>query len=193
MVRNLPCKAGDAGSIPGQGTKIPHSLEKLSPQAATRGSVSHNERSYMMQRKPCMLQLRLNTAKLKKKKKTAARNPDSVPGRTSYVARDREPVSNWLKPLGAITTSATEKGWDRIDSGDDYIQGMSPRASSFPSLQGPQTSRLNRMSSRGREVLCPLTSVEERWRRSERLFSFQTLHTDPISLALFMLLLSFSH
>ena len=69
MVRNLPCKAGDAGSIPGRGTKIPHSLEKLSPQAATRESVSHNERSYMMQRKPCMLQLRLNTAKLKKKKK----------------------------------------------------------------------------------------------------------------------------
>ena len=24
VVKNLPCNAGDAGSIPGQGTKVPH-------------------------------------------------------------------------------------------------------------------------------------------------------------------------
>ena len=69
MVRNLPRKAGDAGSIPGRGTKIPRSSEKLSQHAATRESVSHNERSCTMQRKSCMLQLRLNTAKLKQTKK----------------------------------------------------------------------------------------------------------------------------
>ena len=32
MVKNLPCNAGDVGSIPGQGTKILHAVElKLSP------------------------------------------------------------------------------------------------------------------------------------------------------------------
>ena len=33
MVRNLPSNAGDAGSIPGQGTKIPHATGQLSPHA----------------------------------------------------------------------------------------------------------------------------------------------------------------
>lgn len=31
MVTNLPWNAGDAGSIPGKGSKIPHSLEQLKP------------------------------------------------------------------------------------------------------------------------------------------------------------------
>ena len=30
MVENLPCNAGDAGSIPGQLTKIPYAEEQLS-------------------------------------------------------------------------------------------------------------------------------------------------------------------
>ena len=34
VVKNLPCNAGDTGSIPGQGTKIPHALGKLSLHAA---------------------------------------------------------------------------------------------------------------------------------------------------------------
>ena len=29
MVKNLPCNAGDMGSIPDQGTKIPHTVEQL--------------------------------------------------------------------------------------------------------------------------------------------------------------------
>ena len=33
VVKNLSCKAGDADLIPGQGTKIPHAKEQLSPQA----------------------------------------------------------------------------------------------------------------------------------------------------------------
>ena len=32
--RNPPCNAGVAGSIPGQGTKIPHAAEQLNPHAA---------------------------------------------------------------------------------------------------------------------------------------------------------------
>ena len=36
MVKNPPSNAGDAGSIPGQGTKIPHAMGQLNPHAATR-------------------------------------------------------------------------------------------------------------------------------------------------------------
>ena len=35
VVKNLPSNAGDAGSIPGQGTKIPHAVGQLSPRTAT--------------------------------------------------------------------------------------------------------------------------------------------------------------
>ena len=35
MVKNLPYKAEDAGSIPGQGTKIPHAAGQLSPCVTT--------------------------------------------------------------------------------------------------------------------------------------------------------------
>ena len=30
VVKNLPCKAGDVSSVPGQGTKTPHATEQLS-------------------------------------------------------------------------------------------------------------------------------------------------------------------
>ena len=35
MVKNPPFNAGDVGSIPGQGTKIPHAAGQLNPSAAT--------------------------------------------------------------------------------------------------------------------------------------------------------------
>ena len=35
VVKNPPSNAGDAGLIPGQGTKIPHAMEQLSPCATT--------------------------------------------------------------------------------------------------------------------------------------------------------------
>ena len=35
MVKNPPSKAGDAGSIPSWGTKIPHAGGQLSPRATT--------------------------------------------------------------------------------------------------------------------------------------------------------------
>ena len=55
VIKNLSCSAKDAGSVPGQGTKIPHALEQLSLGITTTEPVHHNERS-------CMLQLRLNVA-----------------------------------------------------------------------------------------------------------------------------------
>ena len=36
VVKNPPCNAGDVGSIPGQGTKIPHTAEQLSLSATAR-------------------------------------------------------------------------------------------------------------------------------------------------------------
>ena len=35
MFKNPPCNAGDLGSIPGQGTKIPDAAKQLSPGATT--------------------------------------------------------------------------------------------------------------------------------------------------------------
>ena len=46
-VENPLCYAGDAGSIPGQGTKIPHAEEQLSLNAATRESMLPNKTSDM--------------------------------------------------------------------------------------------------------------------------------------------------
>ena len=35
VVKNLPCNAGDVGSIPGWETKIPHATEQQNQPAAT--------------------------------------------------------------------------------------------------------------------------------------------------------------
>ena len=48
-VKNTPCNAGDVGSIPGQGTKIPHTLGQLSPHLTVRKSRHHKERSRKIQ------------------------------------------------------------------------------------------------------------------------------------------------
>ena len=42
VVKNPPSNAGDAGSIPGWGTKIPHAMEQLSLHAATTEPAHHN-------------------------------------------------------------------------------------------------------------------------------------------------------
>ena len=42
VVKNLPCKAGDVGLIPGRGTKPPHAREQLSPHATTTEPAHHN-------------------------------------------------------------------------------------------------------------------------------------------------------
>ena len=35
VVKSMPCSAGVTGSLPGQGTKIPHAKEQLRPRAAS--------------------------------------------------------------------------------------------------------------------------------------------------------------
>ena len=44
VVKNPPSNAGDAGSIPGWGTKIPHAAGQLSLCATTTEPTRHNER-----------------------------------------------------------------------------------------------------------------------------------------------------
>ena len=48
MVKNPPCNAGDSGSIPGQGTKIPHAVGQLSPWAETTEPTPHNPRVHVL-------------------------------------------------------------------------------------------------------------------------------------------------
>ena len=52
VVKNLPSNAGDAGSILGQGTKIPHVAGQLSPCATTREPACHNYREACRNKEP---------------------------------------------------------------------------------------------------------------------------------------------
>ena len=52
MVKDPPANAGDVGSIPGQGTKIPHAAGQQSPHATTTELTLLNERGCM----PCTLE-----------------------------------------------------------------------------------------------------------------------------------------
>ena len=45
VVKNLPYNAGDTGSIPGQGTKIPHAPGQLSPHTTTTELAHFNSRA----------------------------------------------------------------------------------------------------------------------------------------------------
>ena len=48
-VKNLPSNAGDAGSIPGRGIKIPHAAEQLSPHAETKTQCSQINKYFSKQ------------------------------------------------------------------------------------------------------------------------------------------------
>ena len=50
VVKNPLSNAGDAGSIPGRGTKIPHAAEQVS--ACALEPSHHNERYHMSQLRP---------------------------------------------------------------------------------------------------------------------------------------------
>ena len=52
VVKNPPSNAGDAGSIPGQGSKIPYATGQLSPPTAISEPACHNQREApLLQRK----------------------------------------------------------------------------------------------------------------------------------------------
>ena len=49
MVKDPPSNAGDAGSIPGRGTKIPNAMGQLSPRATTIELLRLNKRARVSQ------------------------------------------------------------------------------------------------------------------------------------------------
>ena len=49
MVKNSPCNAGDKGSVPGRGTKIPHATGQLNLCSTTSEPVHRNASSHMTQ------------------------------------------------------------------------------------------------------------------------------------------------
>ena len=51
MVNNPPSNAGDAGSIPDQGTKIPHAVGQLSPRTTTI-ELAHLNETPQLERNP---------------------------------------------------------------------------------------------------------------------------------------------
>ena len=52
VVKNPPSSAGDVGSIPGQGTKIPHAAGQLSPRIATTEPMCSGARRPQLKRSP---------------------------------------------------------------------------------------------------------------------------------------------
>ena len=62
VVKNLPCNARNTNSIPGQGTKISHPGEQLSPCLTTKESDHCNERSRMTQQRSHVPQIRSEAA-----------------------------------------------------------------------------------------------------------------------------------
>ena len=63
MVENSPPNAGDVGSIPAQGTKIPHAVGQLNPHTTTREALTPQQKICMRQGRSHVLQLRPDTAK----------------------------------------------------------------------------------------------------------------------------------
>ena len=49
-IKNLPCNAGDAGLIPGQGTKIPSTVGQLSPCVTTKTQCSQINKLFQKER-----------------------------------------------------------------------------------------------------------------------------------------------
>ena len=67
-MKNLPSNTGDAGLIPGQGTKIPHAMGQLSPRTTTTEPVCPGARMPQLERQNPHATTR------EKPKQTACRN-----------------------------------------------------------------------------------------------------------------------
>ena len=55
MVKNLPSNAGGTGSIPGQGTKIPHASRHLKPVLTNKRKSKHNNQDPAQPKKKKMV------------------------------------------------------------------------------------------------------------------------------------------
>ena len=78
VVKNTPSNAGDAGSIPGRGTKIPHAMGQLSPSATVTQPVCSAARVPQRKILHAATKIRcsqINKLKKKKKKRTRLSQP----------------------------------------------------------------------------------------------------------------------
>ena len=63
VVKNPPCSAEEAGSVPDWETKIPHATQQVSPRATTVETMHHNRRVHELRGRFHTLPLRPDTAK----------------------------------------------------------------------------------------------------------------------------------
>ena len=76
MVKNPPSSAGDTGSSPGRGTKIPHAAGQLSPRAATTEPVCSGAHAPQLEKHSCRNK---DPAQPKKKKKDDCSHGAGIP------------------------------------------------------------------------------------------------------------------
>ena len=109
MVKNPPSNAGDAGSIPGQGTKIPHAAGQLSPRATTIELGCLNERACMLQttepmcagaRTPQLERENLHTTPREKPEPTASHNEKILRASTKIPCATKTQCSQRKKKKG---------------------------------------------------------------------------------------------
>ena len=108
MVKNLPFNAGDVGSVPGRGTKIPHAAGQLSPHAKTAEVACLNKRAHVPQTteptRPgaCMPQLeRENLHATTREKPVHLNRRSRVPQRASCTLQLRPNTAKKIKYIKA--------------------------------------------------------------------------------------------
>ena len=104
VITNPPCNAGDAGSTPGRGTKIPHDCEQLIPRTTTKDPAWHKEG-------PTLLQLRLDAANQRPFKKYETHHSiyswEKIVEFWTNLVCDLEQVTS-PKPLAAAAASSLQ-------------------------------------------------------------------------------------
>ena len=128
-VKNPPSNAGDAGSIPGQGTKIPHAAGQLSPHATTtepmcsRAHVAQLERSPRATRKDpeCRKEDPMQPNILKKKeRKKRETDPHNQNHKWIHTVA-------WEGGEGNAETQPEDGNWGHVTSIFKYLQGYNVR------------------------------------------------------------------
>ena len=83
VVKTLPHNAGDANSIPGQGTKVPRAVEQLSPSTVSTDSVRCDDPAWCSEHPECCdstetrhSQINKQINKIKKKKEFLLRKEE---------------------------------------------------------------------------------------------------------------------
>ena len=108
MVKNLPSHAGDMGSIPCQGTKIPHASGQLSPCTTTTELACLNKRACVPQTTEttclgaCAPQLERENPHATTREKPAQHNEDPAP-------QQKIPHASTKTPCAATKTQHSQK------------------------------------------------------------------------------------